>query len=62
MYIVNVREGVEKKELSYTVGGNVICSYYKEHNFSFPYKTKFRITMWSCHPTSGHIYGEIANS
>ena len=50
--------GVDKRELSYIVGGNVNwCSHYGEKYWG-SLKTKNIVTMWSCNPTPGHIYPE----
>ena len=44
---------MERREPSYTVGGNVNCySYYGEQPL---WKTKNRATIWSCNLTPGHI-------
>ena len=48
----NAEEGVEKKEASYTVDGNVnCCSHYGEHYGGFLI-TKNRVIIWSRNPMS----------
>ena len=48
-------EGVERREPSYTVHGNVSwCSHYGEC-MEGPFKTKIRATIQPCNPTPGHI-------
>ena len=44
-----------KKEPSYTVLGNVNLCNHMENGMEIPQKTKNRITIWSSHPTPGHI-------
>ena len=52
---INAEEGVEKRERSYTVGGDVNwCSHY-ENSTEVPQKTKNRVTIWYSNPTPGHI-------
>ena len=59
---INAEEGVEKRESSYTVGGNVnlYSQYWEQYGGSL--KTKYRATIWSCNPLLGHISGENHNS
>ena len=55
-----INEGVEKKEPSYTVGGNVNrCSHYGEQYRS---SLKIRVTVWSSSPTPGHVSEKNKNS
>ena len=58
---INIGEGLEKREPSYTVSGNVNwCSYYgKQYGGSL--KTKYRTSIWSSNPTPGHIFGTNYN-
>ena len=59
---INVREGVEKRESSYTVGGNVNwCSHYGEQYGSSWKKLKI-VTIWPCNPTPEHISRKDENS
>ena len=52
---------VEKRELSYTVSGNVnFCHCEKHHRDSL--KTRNHATIGSSNPTPGHIYSEDENS
>ena len=61
---VNARQGVEKRELSYTVGGNVNwCNHYgKQYGSSSKKKIENRITIQSSNLTPGHISGKDKNS
>ena len=56
----NVGEGVERKELSYTVAGNVnwLVQPLWRTIWRFPKKTKNRATIWPCSDPPGHISGE----
>ena len=47
LQITNAREGVEKREPSYTVSGNVIGAASVENSMEVPQKTKNRIAIWS---------------
>ena len=42
LHAVNAREGVEKREYSYTPGGNVNWYSYYGENMGIPLKTKYR--------------------
>ena len=53
----NAVEGVEKREPSYTVGGNVGAATV-ENSMEVPH----RITIWSINPTPVHIPGQNYNS
>ena len=54
---INAREGVERRELSCIVGGNVNWySHYGDQYGGF-LKTKNRSTILPCNPTCGHISG-----
>ena len=58
----NAGEGVEKRELSCTVGGNVSwCSHYGKQ-YEVPQKTKNRTAIWSSNPTPGHRSRRNSNS
>ena len=47
---------MEKREPSYTVGGNVNwCRHYAEHGMKVPLKTKYRATIRSRDPKPGDI-------
>ena len=47
---------MEKREPSYTVGGNVNwCRHYGEHGMKVPLKTKYRATIRSRDPKPGDI-------
>ena len=43
--ITNAGEGVEKRESSYTVGGNLNCTTTMENIMEIPQKTKYRTTI-----------------
>ena len=43
--ITNAGKGVEKKEPSYTLGGNVIGTTTMENSMEAPQKTKYRTTI-----------------
>ena len=59
--VINAGEGVEKREPSYTVGGNINwCSHYREQ-YEGPLK-KQRVTIGSSNPTPGHISRKDENS
>ena len=61
--MTNAGKGVEKREPSYTVGGNVSwCSHYGEQYGGSSKKTKNRVAIWSSNPTPGHISGQNYNS
>ena len=50
---------MEKREPSYTVGGNINwCSHYGKQDGG-PLKSKNRATLWSSNPTPGHISGKM---
>ena len=56
LQIINTREGVEKREPCYTVGGYVNwCSHYEEQ-LELPQKTKNRSAIWSWNPPLLGIY------
>ena len=56
LQIINAGEGVEKREHSYTVGGNVnLCNHNGEQYRGF-LKTKNKITIWPNNPTAGHTH------
>ena len=54
---INSWEGVEKKEYSCTVGGNVNWYNHCGRQYGDSLKTRNKITIWPSHPTSG-IYLE----
>ena len=59
---INAGEDMEKREPSYTVGGNVNWySHYGEQNGG-SWKTKNKITIWPSNHTTGHIPKENHNS
>ena len=55
-------EGVEEREPSYTVGGNVNWFNHYGEQYGGSLKTKNRATIWSSYPTPGHISEENHNS
>ena len=58
LQLTNAGEGVEKREPSYIVGGNVnLCSWSTEGLL----KAKNRVAIWSSNPTPGHIFGDSYN-
>ena len=50
---------VERREPSYTVGGNVNWYSHYGEQYGGSLKTKNRVIIWSCNPTLGHISREI---
>ena len=54
LQITNAREGVEKRELSYNVGGDVNYTTTMERSIKVPQETKYRSTVWSSNPTPGY--------
>ena len=57
----NAGEGVEKRELSYTVDGNVNWYTTIENSMEVPSKAKNRTTLQSSNPTLGHVFRENHN-
>ena len=57
---INTGEGVERRELSCTVGGNGTVTI--QNSMEVPEETKNTATKWSSNPTSGHIPRENYNS
>ena len=55
LQIINVGEGVEKRDSSYTVDGNVNWYSYNRREYGGSLKTERRVTVWSSNPTPGHI-------
>ena len=55
---INAGEGVERREPSYTVGGNVNWYSHYGEQYKGSLKTKTRTTISSCNPTPGHVSGE----
>ena len=55
---INAWVGVERMELSYTVGSNVNWYSHYGEQYGDSLKTKNRPTLWSCSPTLGHISGK----
>ena len=53
---------MEKREPSYTVGGNVIRAATVENSMELPQKTKNRVAILSSNPTPGHISRQNYNS
>ena len=60
MQIINAKEGVEKREPSYAIGGNVnlFSHYRKQYGYSLK---KNGGTTWSSNPTPGHLSGKDNN-
>ena len=58
---LNAREGVEKRELSYTASGMPTGTATMENSMKVPLKTKNRVTILTCNPTPGHITRENSN-
>ena len=58
---MNAGEGAEKREASYTVGGNVTGAATMENSMEIFQKTKNRITTWSSNPTTGHLSRQNCN-
>ena len=48
-------QGMEKRETSYTVGGNANCATSVENSLEVPYKTENRVTIWSNKSIPEHI-------
>ena len=59
---INAGEGVEEREPSCTVGGNV--NWYSRYGEQYggSLKSKTKITIWPSNPTTGHIPWENRNS
>ena len=57
LQVTDAREGVEKREPSHTVDGNV-----NWYSVEVPQKTQNRNIIWSNNPTPGHIPGQNRNS
>ena len=53
--MINGREGVEKRESSCAIDGNVIDKATMENNMEVPQKTKGRTTKQPRNLTTGHI-------
>ena len=53
LQVTNAGEGVEKREPSHTVGGNVIGATTMENSTEILQKTKNRVAIWSCNPILG---------
>ena len=60
--ITNSRDSVEKREPSYTVGGNVSGTITMKNCMEALSKTKYRTVIGSSNPVSWHISGENCNS
>ena len=60
--MISLYLGVQKRDPSYTVGGNVSWYSHYGKQYGGTLKSKNRTTIWSCSPTPGHIYGESHNS
>ena len=56
------REGMEKTERSYSVGGNVNCCSHYVKQYEVFQKKKNKAVMWSDNYTLGHICGKDKNS
>ena len=61
LQIINAREGVKKREPFYTIGENVGWWTTMENSMEVLQKSKYRTTIWSSNPTSGHIANENRN-
>ena len=59
---INDGKGVEKKEPSYTVVGNVNITTTMENSMDVPKKTKYRTIIWPRNPAPGHIPGQNFHS
>ena len=62
LQMINGREGVEKRESSCAIDGNVIDKTTMENNMEVPQKTKTRSTAWPSNPTPGQISWEKHSS
>ena len=62
LQITNAGKSVEKRQPSYTVGGNVNWYTHYGKSMEVPQKTKNRTNIWSSNPTPGHIYRQNYNS
>ena len=58
MQNINAGEGVEKRDPSYTVGGNVNWHSHYREQYGGSLKPKTRTTIWSSSPPFGRIPGE----
>ena len=56
--ITNAGEGVEKRELSFDVVGNVNCYKHYGKQYEVAQKTKYRATTRSSNSTAGHTSGQ----
>ena len=52
---INAGEGVEKREPSCTVGGNVNWYSHMEDGMETPWKTRNKTTIWPSNPTPRHV-------
>ena len=59
---INAGEGVEKRESSFTVGGNVNWYSHYIEQYDSSLKTNNKTTIWPSNPTTGHIPREEHNS
>ena len=55
LQITNAGEDIEKRELFYTVGGNVNWYNHCGKQYEVPQKSKYRTTIGPSNPTLGHI-------
>ena len=62
LQIINAGEGVEKREPSYAIGGNINWCSHMENSMEGPQKSKNRATIWSTNPIPGHISRKDKNS
>ena len=53
---------MERRESSYTVGGNISWHNRYGEQYAGSLKTKYRITIGSRNATPGHLFGEKHNS
>ena len=54
LQITNAGENIEKRQQSYTAGGNLIDIAAIETTMEAPHKIKDRVKIWSSNPTPGH--------
>ena len=62
LQIENAGEGVEKRETSHALGGNVNRWSYCGEQYGSSLKSKNRLTIWSSNPTLGQTSRENSNS
>ena len=62
LQMANAGESVEKRESSFTVGGNINWYNHYGEEYEVSLKTESRTTIRSSNPTPGHISGANHNS